>query len=546
MQQIDVIKIYSKKHCLIIDDMSEIRGSLNRILKTFGAASVDTAATGQQAIELCENKSYDIVLCDYNLGGGQDGQQVLEELRYRRLLRNTNLFVMITAESARDMVLGALEYLPDDYLTKPLTQNVLQARLNRIIIRQEDLYPIKEAIDQRNYEKAIDLCTEKYNGDGKYPGYYQRIKAELLFRLERYPEAEEIYKQALAEKNAVWAKLGLGKTYLANKRYDEAEELLESVVEADERFVEAHDLLAQLHAEQGDFKRSQQSTQRAADISPKSVLRQRRLAQLAKQNKDYEASMSASRKVVRMGPNSCHYSPQDYFDFVSELITFEEEPSQEDRVNRTKEATSILQRVEKKHHDDKSLRFQTMASRSRVYTAQKKEDLAAKTLEQAQASITDRDLANSPYMTLELAQAYKESGNKEKATELLRQVAAQFPDDEDIAARVDILADEPISAQGQQMVAKLTKDGIALFNQGKYKDAIELFERAVALYPNHAGLALNLIQVIISETKENGPQESYGPSCRNALHKIGELTPDHKQYDRYAYFSKQVQKYYPK
>ena len=71
---------------------------------------------------MCSYKSYDIVLCDYNLGAGQDGQQLLEELRYRHKLKNTSLFVMITAESSRDMVLGALEYLPDDYLTKPITQ----------------------------------------------------------------------------------------------------------------------------------------------------------------------------------------------------------------------------------------------------------------------------------------------------------------------------------------------------------------------------------------------------------------------------------------
>lgn len=546
MQQIDVIKIYSKKHCLVVDDMSEIRGSLTRILKNFGAASVDTAATGIQAIELCEGKSYDIVLCDYNLGGGQDGQQVLEELRYRKLLKNTNLFVMITAESARDMVLGALEYLPDDYLTKPLTQNVLQARLNRIIIRQEDLYDIKDAIDQRDYQLAIDICTRKFEAGDKYPGYYLRIKAELLFRLERYPEAEALYKQALAEKNAVWAKLGLGKTFLANQRYGEAEQLLEEVVDADERFVEAHDLLAQLYAEQGDYKRSQQATQRAADISPKSVLRQRKLAKLAKQNKDYEASMAASRKVVRMGSNSCFYTPQDYFDFVSELITFEEDPSQEELVNRTKEANLILQRVEKKHHDDKSLRFQAMASQSRVYTAQKKEELAARTLEKAQSAMTERELTSSPYVALELAQAYKDSGNKTKATEILRKVAAQFPDDEDIASRVDILADEPVSAKGQQMVAKLTKDGISLFNDNKFKEAMELFERAVALYPNHAGLALNLIQVTISETKENGPKPAYGTICRTTMSKLGDIEPGNKQYERYAYFKKQIDKYYPK
>ena len=151
MRQIDAIKIYQKKSCLIIDDMNEVRGSLKRMLMTFGMSTIDTAATSKLAIDMCEHRDYDLVLCDYNLGDGQDGQQVLESLRFTKYLKNTSMFLMITAETSREMVLGALEYLPDDYLTKPITQAMLQNRLGRIIERHEDLYEIKHAIDQQEF-----------------------------------------------------------------------------------------------------------------------------------------------------------------------------------------------------------------------------------------------------------------------------------------------------------------------------------------------------------------------------------------------------------
>ena len=98
LRQIDIIKMYNTKKCLVIDDFPEIRGSLMRTLRNFGAESVDTAADGDEAVKLCSQNRYDIVICDYNLGMGKDGQQVLEEVRYLRVLLMTSLFVMLTGE----------------------------------------------------------------------------------------------------------------------------------------------------------------------------------------------------------------------------------------------------------------------------------------------------------------------------------------------------------------------------------------------------------------------------------------------------------------
>ena len=118
--------------CLVVDDMPDIRVALTKMLRTFGAEQIDFVANGDQAIEACSSRTYQLVLCDYNLGDGRDGQQVLEELRFRNQLNNTSIFVMVTAESSREMVLGALEYQPDDYITKPITLPFLRQRLDRV------------------------------------------------------------------------------------------------------------------------------------------------------------------------------------------------------------------------------------------------------------------------------------------------------------------------------------------------------------------------------------------------------------------------------
>jgi len=112
MKQIDIIKTYGQKRCLVVDDVPDIRASLKRILIDFGSVNVDTAGNAEEAIDICQRNQYDIVLSDYNLGSSKNGQQLLEELRFHGLLKNTALYIMITAESASQYVLHALEYQP--------------------------------------------------------------------------------------------------------------------------------------------------------------------------------------------------------------------------------------------------------------------------------------------------------------------------------------------------------------------------------------------------------------------------------------------------
>jgi len=76
---------YSKLRVLIVDDFNSFRLALSKMLSEFGFSHIDSAANGTEALNYCKKQSYDLVLCDYNLGPGKNGQQLLEELRqYKR------------------------------------------------------------------------------------------------------------------------------------------------------------------------------------------------------------------------------------------------------------------------------------------------------------------------------------------------------------------------------------------------------------------------------------------------------------------------------
>lgn len=532
MKQIDIVKIYQDKRCLIVDDMPAVRANLKDAMKSFGIGTTDTAATSQDAINLCQRYSYDLVLCDYNLGPGQDGQQVLEELRYRELLRNSSLFVMITAETSQDMVLGVLEYLPDDYLSKPITPSVLQNRLSKIIIRHLDLLPIKEAIDEKDFLKAIDCCQEKLDNADRYTSHYQRIKAELLFRLEHYPEAQAIYEESLKQHRPVWAQLGLGKSYLAQQRFEDAEEVFQEVITTDTRYVEAHDLLAEIYTVKGKFKRAQKAMENAAAVSPKSPLRQRKLATMAKQNGDTDITLRARKSALRVGEHSCHYTPQDYFDIAAELLESESDSEQE-RQRRVKDAEKYLKRAEKKHVGDKKIKLQALSAKARLKQQLGKTQEAEELLTQAKKMAAEGD--TSPLAQLELAQAMAALGDKAGANELILKTALANSNDSEITRRADALADEPISQNGQKIASQLTRQGIELHKSKDYDRSIDIFQQASSLFPNHVGLRLNIAQVALAKAATSGNSDKLKKVYQENLEAVADLEESDKKYPRYRH-----------
>ncbi len=81
------------KKILIIEDHSEFGYHLRRMIKSLGSTDIDNVNNGNDAINRVSNKSYDIILCDYNLGKGKkDGQQVLEEAKYRGFIKSSTIY----------------------------------------------------------------------------------------------------------------------------------------------------------------------------------------------------------------------------------------------------------------------------------------------------------------------------------------------------------------------------------------------------------------------------------------------------------------------
>jgi YesN/AraC family two-component response regulator len=65
---------------LIVDDEELIRELLKEIIEGFYSVEVDIAEEGRQALELCNQNDYKLVLTDINMPNGMNGDILIEKL----------------------------------------------------------------------------------------------------------------------------------------------------------------------------------------------------------------------------------------------------------------------------------------------------------------------------------------------------------------------------------------------------------------------------------------------------------------------------------
>ena len=163
---------------LVVDDFQGMRTILRDIVRAMGVTRVDTAANGKEALQMMRGTRYDVVICDYNLGPGLNGQQVLEEARQHDYIGVSTIWVIVTAEKTAEMVMGAAEVKPDEYLLKPINQNMLEGRLERLIVKKQALRGIEEALKSKDYATAIARCDQLLQSEGAKPPESDEAEAQ--------------------------------------------------------------------------------------------------------------------------------------------------------------------------------------------------------------------------------------------------------------------------------------------------------------------------------------------------------------------------------
>ncbi|MBC8413085.1 response regulator, partial [bacterium] len=288
-----------KKKFLVIDDFPDFIKLMKRTLFALGANNMDEARSGEQAIELMKRNSYDIIMCDYNLGAGKkDGQQILEEAKHSELIRHSTVYIMLTAENTMTMVMGAVEYQPDAYLLKPISKEVLGKRIETLLLKKADFENIEAAIARKEYNSAIALCEEKIKTSPKNKLEYLKLKSDLCIRAGNLEAASVVFEEVLAIRDIPWAKLGRGKVYFLEGSYLNAREIFQAIIQENKMFMEAYDWLAKTLEELEDMDSAKRVLINATEISPKAILRHQNIGNLAFKTNDFDKAAEAFNAAI--------------------------------------------------------------------------------------------------------------------------------------------------------------------------------------------------------------------------------------------------------
>lgn len=500
---------YHKKRFMIIEDHAEFRSSLKAMVRMFGAHMVDTANNGEEGIAKIINNQYDIVLSDYELGKGKDGQQILEETRRSGLLKSSSIFILVTAASTVEMVMGALEYEPDGYITKPITHENLKTRLDKIVQEKNLFAAVDKAIDQKKYKEAINACNKIAKEHPKYQIKALRIKSKLLLNLEHYDDAKKLFQKLVDARNFPWARLGLGKIAYYEGSYDKALQVFQQLADEDNRNVEAYDWLSKVYLSQNSPEDAQKALQHAVERSPKSIIRQMDLGNISKTNEDWQIAEVAFRKSVNLGKNSCYRTADNYTSLVQVLQDKIANGGGRKTKDASTEALRTLDNLEKEYTDNaETLLF------SKVLRAETASNLGKeKESEHLLASIAD-DLAAldnkmPKQMAHSLANVYDANGKKSEADKL-RAKYNKAPVNE-----------------------VLNNDGVRLFKNGQIKQALSVFSEAANAPDASNSVLINALQASVKLMENEGVDDSLMEHCDRYIKKLNNLDSSDKNYMRY-------------
>ena len=505
------------KKILIVDDFAEMRSSLRNMLTPFDANDISMASTGEEAIELIAHNKFDIILCDYNLGDGKDGQQVLEEAKLRGKLPYSTVFIMITAESSSFMVMGALEHQPDDYLSKPFSRNVLKSRLEKLLNKKVGLAKLSTALQQNNKTLAINLCDEGINENPSNRNELLKIKTDLLISDSRYDEAKEICDTIIAERSLPWALLCNGKLHYLQQQYESAQQDFEEIINDSPTFVSAYDWLAKTQLKLGNSAAAQKTIEAAIEQSAKSVTRQRMLAETSETNQDFVTAEKARRRSIRTAKNSVLSEATDYTKLAEALI----------KNDNPKEALKAIELAKHEFKDDEQAQIAATLSKSKVFKEMGREKESLALIDEAAELAKNSSTPIKDKLAIELTETFLANGKADAAQEIVEKLVSNNHDNQELLDKVNQIYSTSESEQDpSNLVASVRKEitainnkGVKLLEAGNIDDAITLFDQALARGPSNQAININSAQAYLMKIKTDGKDVKLLEKARICLEK---------------------------
>lgn len=185
-----------KPKILVVDDEIDVGNEIARVISKTGEYEVETACSGDEAIEKLKANDYDVILMDIRMPV-KNGIETLKELK---TLKKNFETIMVTALDDAKTAWEVSQVGAFDYITKPFKNDDLLFRLKLAVERKkenEQYREIREFLklkteNPEEYQKILDEWAEYSSSRG---GPILLGIDEIKFVLQKRQEDPEWYKK---------------------------------------------------------------------------------------------------------------------------------------------------------------------------------------------------------------------------------------------------------------------------------------------------------------------------------------------------------------
>ncbi|HNY78034.1 MAG: response regulator [Sedimentisphaerales bacterium] len=121
------------KSLMIVDDSATMRKIIMRTVRMSGLEfdRTEEAGSGVEALQKLQGGPVDVILCDINMPE-MNGTELVKKARELPTCSNTKI-VMVSTESAQDLIDQVMHDGADGYITKPFTPEKFQEKLTPLL-----------------------------------------------------------------------------------------------------------------------------------------------------------------------------------------------------------------------------------------------------------------------------------------------------------------------------------------------------------------------------------------------------------------------------
>lgn len=508
-------------NALLVEPHQGMRTSLHNLLNQCGLTRIDDVPNATQAIRQLAIKHYDLVLCEYELEGGQDGQQMLEDLRQQHLVPADTMFFMVTGEGHFDKVVSAAELAPCDYILKPFTADNLLERIGRARDRRALFLPLYQLIEAGGQREAIAAAQAGAAAHPRHAVDFLRLCAEQHLFLGEPAEAEQIYQALYASKSIAWARLGQAKALFLRQRYGEAQAMLEELLSHHRNFIEAYDWLARAHEAASQLAQAQAVLTDAVELSPHAVRRLRRLGEVALETGDVDTAERSFKQVINKARYSEFRDPEDHAKLVQAVL----------RKGDAGQAAGVIRDLDKALAGKGKAAACSAIASAMLHEYAGDEARLAQSLDNALAACRSAP-GLSGELKIELARNCLLHGREEQAAGVIREVLGNAASNAAMGRAMALLERAGhgelatrLAQESRQQVVELVAAGAALAGQGDYAGAVALMQEAVRQLPDNPQVLFNAAVAVLKCLDHGAWDERLGQEAARLIDGVRRLDP---------------------